>query len=196
MTRHVLSVLAVLAFAATAHANSFSHVSNLATDLQYQADALAAEVELHLARSPFERRLLNDAAELYRVAGVVAGRADRYGSIPVMQAETRHLAVILDRVDRTLSEAEVAAIRDPRDRGLVRFKTQHVRQILVQMCSNVSRLNRSLDVLASARTPHHHVRYVSPPHYHGVVHAYQPVVVTPRPGFSFSNGRVAISIGR
>lgn len=193
----IFAVLMGLGSVVSAH--PLYQVAGEARTLQAHADALADEVSLHLAGSPFERRLRNDAADFYRVAGRLADRAERGDKVNVMLAEAKHLGNIVKRMERALGDAEVQMVRDPRRLGPARHGTLHIHQLLHHMADDVSRLRHDLEI---ARRGGYDVRayqvnrvYVPTP----TRYAYpQPPreIISPPAGISIDTGRFSVRIGR
>jgi hypothetical protein len=223
MFRSLLIAFAVLVpLASTAQARGFRSISQSAWELQSQAGVLSEEVRFHLAGSPFQQRLRNDAAEIYRAADRLGRHALEGKNAHVLYGDARLIRDIANRMDRALTDAEVHAIRDPRRLG--RIDTWQVRSRVAQMQQTAQVLERQLDV---ARRQGHRGfdsfapgldrwganRVIMPdygtPQYGrpGFAHDFygpghdvlvpQPVpVIQAGPAFTFSTGRFSFSVGR
>jgi hypothetical protein len=142
------SMLSILFVSQTVVGQSHRTIARHACELRDDADHLGMEIEAHLHGSHFERRLLNDAAECYRLAANLEATADRQGNVHAMEGQARVLKIVLDRMDRTLTELETQAIRDSHLRG-GRCSTREVRSFVMHMCHGVSNLQRDLEVLCN-----------------------------------------------
>jgi hypothetical protein len=190
---------ALLGFGSIASANYLQNAAGVAYEVQSLSDTVANEASLHLAGSPFERRLRNDAADFYRVAGRLADRAQRGEKVNVLLAEAKHLGNIVKRMENALGDAEVQMVRDPRRLGSARASTHHIHQLLQHMADDVARLRHDLEI---ARRGGYDFRayqvdrvYVPSP----APYAYpQPPqeVLAPSRGVSIDTGRFSVRIGR
>ena len=142
-------VLGCLLSAGFACGQSPAFVAREACALGGQADKLGVEIEATMNSSPFERPLLNNAAEFYRTAERIEKVAERQGNVRQMQGDAKLLSIILDRMDQMLTEAEVQGIRDPRFYGSVRSNTRVVRSQVALMCQQVANLQGDLESLCS-----------------------------------------------
>jgi hypothetical protein len=107
----------------------------------------------------FENRLHHDAAEIFRVAERIEAVAERNGNVRQMEGDAKLLSIIVERMERTLTEAATFAIRNPHHRGSG-CRTHVVQGHLAALCQQVAHLRRDLETLcqASAR-PRYETRY-------------------------------------
>jgi hypothetical protein len=194
-------VAMVVVCGSAVQAQSYPFLAREACAIHEAAETLSDLIHRDLHDSPFERRLLNDAAELHRVAARLEDAADRRLPLPHLQAQARVLAIVVQRLDRGVHEAENFAIRQ-RHGGSCRVSTRAVESFVHRLSLDIANLQRDLDSLcrldSAPRTP---VQPWQQPRDFSEREVYpwngQRVPAAPSgTALSFGNGRFTIQFGR
>jgi hypothetical protein len=147
--------LVLTALSASASANTYQHVDQLALSIDQKAKLIIGESR-HYRHAPEYRHLVTDARELSRLASHMHELAHHHGSLAHLESdlsqldsEFHHMESVFDRVE----------LRAAHGHGHIHGNTSHVKGLLNSIEEDIHHLQEDL---RSMRTP---------------VHAVQPVVV-------------------
>lgn len=145
----------ITTFSASASADTYHHIDELALTIDRQAKLLVSE-SVHYRHTPEYRHLVSDARDLCRLATHLHEVAHHHGSLAHLEsdlsqldAKFHHLESVFHRVERAASYGH----------GHVHGHTSHVWELLHSIENNIHHLQ---DDLRSLRVP---------------VHTVQPIVV-------------------
>ena len=147
--------LAITAFSATAKADTYHHIDQLALTIDRQSKQLVREAH-HYRHTPEYRHLVSDARDMCRLADHLHEVAHHHGDlrhltsdVDELDAKFHHLESVFDRVERRASHGH----------GHVHGNTSHVRELLISIEDNIHHLQEDLELL---RTPVHARPIVTP----------------------------------
>jgi hypothetical protein len=154
-----LAVLAVALFAiatgpGVAQANPLRHIDELSYQLERQIARLGREFNAHYRHTPNYRHLMNDARDMYRLAGHIHKIAHYEGDLHHIRHDLRDLDRLFHHIERLVGGTEGHAAHNPHTGGHVHGHTGHVFGLLADIERTLHHLMADVDRLSAPRGHH------------------------------------------
>lgn len=152
MTRISLAIIAaaITSSAATANAESYRHIDNLALRLQRRSAELFHEFRSHYRHTAQFSHLMADTRDIYYRAKHIHDVAHHRGSV-------YHLENDLRRLDRKFHHLEdVVRHIEHHPHGHIHGDTRHVRHLLAEIEDDIHHLRRDVERMARRWHDDHH----------------------------------------
>ena len=135
--------LAFTAFSATAKADTYHHMDQLALSIDQQAKEIVREAH-HYRHTPEYRHLVSDARDMCQLADHLHEVVHHHGDlghvasdVNELDAKFHHLESVFDRIERRAAHGH----------GHVHGNTSHVRELLISIEDSIHHLQEDLELL-------------------------------------------------
>ncbi|MFG0261151.1 MAG: hypothetical protein ACF788_02015 [Novipirellula sp. JB048] len=147
--------LATVAFSATAAADTYHHVDQLALAIERQAKQLASETR-HYRHTPEYAHLVADAHKMAELAEHMHDVAHQHGSLAHLESDLAELDAQFHHFESLIRRIEWrAAHRHGHWHGHVHGDTAHVKRLLHSIEDDIHHLQADLRSLRTPRHPAH-----------------------------------------
>ena len=155
--------LVLTTLSASASANTYHHIDNLALTIERQSQQLRREI-VHYRHTPEYTHLYADTRELSRLANHMHEVAHRRGSLAHLQADLKQLDSAFHHMEATFENAEAAAAHG---HGHVHGSTSHIGRLLHAVETNIHHLQADVrSLLAPIHLDEHRSHYTPWNSYH------------------------------
>lgn len=145
--------LVVTTFSASAFADTYHHVDQLALQIEVESKQIVNESR-HYRHTPEYRHIVADAREVSRLASHIHELAHHHGSLAHLESDLAQLDAKFHHMESTFDQVELHAAHG---HGHVHGNTSHVKRLLNSIASHIHHLQEDLQ---SMRTPIHAVHPV------------------------------------
>lgn len=149
-------VLALTTLSASASADTYHHIDQLALSIDRKSQQLRREI-VHYRHTPEYTHLSADTRELGRLAKHMHEVAHHHGSLAHLQADLKKLDSVFHHMEATFEQTEAAAAHG---HGHIHGSTSHVGRLLHSVEDDIHHLQ---DDVRSLRAAEHH--FDAPSHY-------------------------------